>query len=264
MTTDRLELLLHEVVREIDYPDTPDLSHGVATRIAHDPLAPERHPSRRMARNRWRPALAAALVMAVAVVTLAFSPTARRAVAELVGVFGIQISVGERSDGPPPSTDLQDADLGERVSMREARAAVGFELKVPSSSVQTGWRRKVFLDRSVGESGMVSFAYQSDALDDPDIEFLITQFRASVDETFLKKSVAGGGEVRFVDVRGTTGFWLTGEPHTFIYVESDGDTREETARLAGNVLLWEENGITYRVEGPRSLRDAQRMAESLR
>ncbi len=261
MSTDRLELLLHEVAREIDYPETPELAFRVAHRLTRDPLAPER----RTRRTSWRPVpAAAAVVILIAIGTLAFSPSARRAAADLLGVLGIQISITGESDGPRPSTNLQDADLGRRVSIREAQAFVDFEVRVPAEHVQGGWVRTVYFDRSIGDGGMISFAYGSDARNDTDIELLFTQFRASVDETFLKKSVAAEGEVRFVPVRGTTGFWLTGEPHAFVYVESDGDTREETLRLAGNVLLWEEDGITYRVEGAPSLAAAQRMAESLR
>jgi hypothetical protein len=263
VSTDRLEVLLLEVANEIDYPPTPELSFRVAHRIARDPLAPERR-----SRRRWlRPALAIGIVVVlIGFFTLAFSPTARRAVADFLGVVGIRISVGteKSSTRDLPGPDLDDIDLGEEVSLGEAGSRAGFDVKVPNESVQGGWHRTVFFDPAIGESGMVSLAYQSDGTDDEEVEFLITQFEASVDETFFKKTLAMGSDVRFVDAPGTTGYWVSGEPHLFYYLESDGDLREESLRLAGNVLLWEAGGVTYRVEGARSLVEAQRIAASLR
>ena len=38
---------------------------------------------------------------------------------------------------------------------------------------------------------------------------------------------------------------------------------ESTLRLASDTLIWEEGGVTHRVEGAPSLADAVRVAESL-
>lgn len=40
-------------------------------------------------------------------------------------------------------------------------------------------------------------------------------------------------------------------------------TRTETARLAAKSLLWQKNGITYRLEGDRSLEEMTEIARSL-
>jgi hypothetical protein len=69
--------------------------------------------------------------------------------------------------------------------------------------------------------------------------------------------------VEFVNVNGGQGYWISGEPHTFAYL-STRVTIPERARLAGNVLLWEVGGVTYRIEGPRTLEEAMRVARSLR
>ena len=254
MNEARLEGLLTEVASEIDYPDTPDLAVGVTIRLAHDPLAPER----RHRRTSLRPVLAtAALVVLLALGSLVFSPTARRAAADLLGVLGIRISLGEGPDVPisPQGSELE---LGERLSLSSARREVDFPVRGPD-----GMEAATYLDRSVGDGGMVSLVYPSEARTYADVDLLITQFRASVDEGFFKKVSATEGKVRFVPVGDATGYWVTGEPHLFYYVDPSGDYREESVRLAGNVLLWESGGITYRIEGAGSLSEAQEIAASL-
>ena len=61
---------------------------------------------------------------------------------------------------------------------------------------------------------------------------------------FLKKLVGSQTNARFIQVRGEfSGLWLAGKPHVFFF------PREPT-RLAGNTLVWQGIGTTYRLEGP--------------
>jgi hypothetical protein len=46
-------------------------------------------------------------------------------------------------------------------------------------------------------------------------------------------------------------------------VDDQGRIVEETARLARDVLVWEEDGVAYRLEGELTKEDAIRLAESL-
>ena len=36
--------------------------------------------------------------------------------------------------------------------------------------------------------------------------------------------------------------------HEFFYLDADGEPQPDTARLAANTLLWERDGVTYRLE----------------
>jgi hypothetical protein len=49
-----------------------------------------------------------------------------------------------------------------------------------------------------------------------------------------------------------------------IYDDRDGILREASARLAASTLIWESDGITYRVEGDLTEAEAVAIAESLR
>lgn len=60
---------------------------------------------------------------------------------------------------------------------------------------------------------------------------------------FAKKFVAPGTRVEEARI-GEWGIWLTGAPHVLMWDQGNAQTR-----LAGNVLLWLQNGVTYRLEG---------------
>ena len=59
-------------------------------------------------------------------------------------------------------------------------------------------------------------------------------------------------------------YFLSGEPHQVILVDELGQPVTETVRLARDVLLWEEDGRTLRLEGDLTLGEALELAESMR
>jgi hypothetical protein len=69
--------------------------------------------------------------------------------------------------------------------------------------------------------------------------------------------------VEEVSVGGRPGFWITGSPHQFGYLDRTGAFLVETLRLAGNTLLWDSGGVVYRVEGAPTRGAALRVAASL-
>jgi len=248
---DRLDSALQQLAAGVEYPPTPALAGVVRSRIEDTPTT---SVARLFPRPRWyRPAIAVAALVVAFAATLTFSPTARRAVADLLGVAGIHIDLeGE----PPPVGPLRSGpnagELGEHVDVGEARAFVDFEIKVPA---RFNGAPLVYLDRSV-QGGLVSFFVDGERK-----PALVTQFVAQLDEGFFKKISGSGGEVEFPDVNGTPGFWVSGS-HVFYYV-ADGEFVEESVRIAGPVLLWEEAGVTYRIEGARSMAEALEIASSL-
>ena len=58
--------------------------------------------------------------------------------------------------------------------------------------------------------------------------------------------------------------WLEGTPHQFFYRDSAGNPSPETLRLAGNTLLWEQDGVTFRLEAQVARDEALRIASSFR
>jgi hypothetical protein len=72
------------------------------------------------------------------------------------------------------------------------------------------------------------------------------------------------GVVEEVTVGGEPGYWFSGEPHFFTYIDADGQFREERTRLAGNTLIWQRGDLTLRLEGQLPKEEAVRIAESMR
>jgi len=248
-----LERSLAAVGRRVDWPDGADLTRSV--RAAIDDAPPRRA-------TPWRTlAYAATFVALVATASLLAFPGVRTAVADFLGIGGVRIDTG----GPVP-TPAAELDLGEEVSLARARDRVSFEVLVPDA---LGRPDSVWLDtRVIG--GQVALAYESSpglpAAPGTNLGALVTQFPdAEVAATALKKVTGSRSGTTFepVMVDGEQGFWVSGEPHVIAYLEPDGDVRNETVRLAGNVLLWESNGVTYRIESTLSQAEALAIAESL-
>ena len=83
-------------------------------------------------------------------------------------------------------------------------------------------------------------------------------------EKGLPDDGAQGTQLDAISVAGEPGFWISGAPHGFFFVCYDvGECRQERYRLAGNVLLWELDGVTLRLESALTLEDALAIAESI-
>jgi hypothetical protein len=246
-----LERRLSSLADEVDWPDEADLTRYVRTAIAEP--APRTWVSRRAL------GYAALLVLLVGFVSLVFSPGMRTAVADFLGIGGVRID----TQGPVP-TPADRLDLGRSVSLTEASESVDYEVRVPAA---LGEPDEVFLDTGV-EGSQVALAYEATselpASPGTDLGALLTQFpEAEVAETALKKVTGEGTTFEPVSVGGEPGFWISGEPHVIAYLEPDGDVRNEAVRLAGNVLLWESDDVTYRLESRLGKADALAIAESL-
>jgi hypothetical protein len=248
-----LEQSLTAAGRRIAWPDDADLTRSVRAAIGDD--SPRRvTPARGLA-------YAATLAALVVVTSLLSFPGVRTAVADFLGIGGVRIDT--RGPTPTPAAEL---DLGEPVSLARAQEGVSFEVRLPGA---LGQPDSVWLDSGV-TGGQVALAYESSpdlpAAPGTNLGALVTQFPdAEVAATALKKVTGSQAGTTFepVIVEGEQGFWVSGEPHVIAYLEPDGDVRNETVRLAGNVLLWESDGVTYRIESRLSKREGLAIAESL-
>jgi hypothetical protein len=86
-----------------------------------------------------------------------------------------------------------------------------------------------------------------------------------VDAPALQKKLVGSGTlVELVDVDEAEGAFLSGEPHFLFLIDETGNTVEDSARLAKDVLLWDEGGVAYRLEGDLGREEALGLARALR
>jgi hypothetical protein len=250
LTDQELELALREVGAGVAFPPTPDLASSVRARLSRPtplPIETGRGGTARRRFGRPRFALAAAALLLAALLVLAASPDARTAVADALGLRGILISQLPSA----PTVTPAPLQLGERLDLAAAQARVPFRLLQPSA---LGAPTEVYVDPAVG-GGQVAFVYRG--------RLLLTQFQAGLEPGFFAKGLGPDTRLEQLTVNGGRAFWIEGRPHLFYYRDRSGEIRDESVRLAGNVLLWEQGGLTLRLEGNVSKDEAVRIASSV-
>jgi hypothetical protein len=218
-------------------------------------------------RNLW---LFAALLLIAIAGGLVLFPEARHAIADRLGLPGVVIQWVDEVPTPQPSQVGAPLLLGRPVTLAEAQAAVDFPIRVPTAVGFDAPGEIYLLEQD--EGAMVSFVYPAGpglpASDKTGVGALLTQFRGDADRGLIEKGLTDDGaqetSLQSVSVAGEPGFWISGAPHGFFFVCYDlGECREERYRLAGNVLLWEQDGVTLRLESALSRENAVAIAESL-
>jgi len=243
---ERIEAALREVGGRLAVPDAPaSLATAVLARL-EEPAPVSR---------RLRPGLVPRLVAAVVAlllalgVVMAVSPTVRAAVFDFLRIGGVEIHY----EPPPvePTTD-DPAAPGERdVTLDQARAAVPFDVRVPALLGDPD-KVRLLSDVDGAPPRAVSLHYSDARVD---------EFPGRVSPLFEK--FTRQPDVVRTDVDGAPAVWIP-RPHPVLYVDVHGDIQEEAARLAAKTLIWEANGMTYRVEGDFTQQQAERIARSLR
>lgn len=257
-----LEHELANLASAVNWPDG-DVATRVTQRLRDEELVAT-PPSRR---RTWRVCVAA--VAAVAAVAFAV-PSSRAAIRDWLGVRGDRITVLPASPStsvpsPPSTTSAPSVDLGPEVALADVRAQVGFTMPVPR---EPGFDHpdEVHVSHPPA-SGEATLVYRPRADLPPagatDIGMLISAFRADIDGGFFSKTADTGTSVETVTVQGRTGYWLEGAPHEFFYRDASGNPVPHTLRLAANVLLWEVNGITVRIESALPRDNVIRIADAM-
>jgi len=241
-----LEHALTELGRELAVPPAPDLAAGVLARI---------EPRRAVHPRRRRLVLAFAVVALAALAATLAIPDARSALLRVLHIGGERIELVDELPAVAPAPAELDLDvaLGKRSTLEQARREAGFDLRELDAEPDG-----VYL----GGRGTVWFLYGTPSK----VRLLVAQTpKLGLGEPFLlKKLAASGTQVEEVLVGGARGVYLAGARHLVLLVDEHGDIVEESARLAGNVLVWEANGVAYRLEGDFTRGEALMLAGSLR
>jgi hypothetical protein len=244
-----LDVALDRLGRTIEWPETPELAAAVRARLA---------PRRRILE---RPVVVVAVAVAAiaAAGVLAASESARSALLELLHIPGVEISYAEEL--PAVRFRLGEDTLGRRVSLTGAEELTPFELLVPTLDGLDEPDRVYYRESPPGD--MVTLVYE---VDGGNARLLLSQWYGST-APFFYKVLTGDTPARRVGVGAVPGLWISGGLHvvaTFSYRSPDGEYRQESPALAGNVLLWEDLGVSYRLEADVPLREALKIARSLR
>ena len=244
-----IEEALRDVGARLAYPPTADVRPAVLSRL-------ERGGQRRSLFDLLRSPLSLAPAVATLVLllaaTLAFQPIATQA-AEALGLRGITLfRIPDAAQGGPGRVIPANA---ERVASVEiASREVGFPVRVP---IELGQPDEIHV-RTADGAALAFLVY------DTRPSVLVTQLRGTLEAQLLGKTLPPGTTAVELDVNGGRGVWIEGAPHEFFYRSPSGQILTDTVRLAGNVLLWEQDGLLMRIEAQVGRDRALRIARSMR
>jgi len=245
---DRLEDRLLDLGSAVAFPATPPLSALVADRLSQP--------------RRWigggRP-VSRAFALALAATVLLVS---------LAAAFGIALGGLRLVFGPAPSplpSVVVGPGLGELTTLADARESVTFTLRVPALPGLGNPDLVYLAEPPAGGAVTLLYREREGFPADPatNIGLIVTQFRADIGPEVFEKLINTGVRVTSVSVHGLDAWWVAGGDHFFFYRDAQGNVIDSSMRLASDTLIWEEAGVTHRVEGAPSLADAIRVAESL-
>jgi hypothetical protein len=258
-----LERALVDLGPALALPAEPDLVARVSASIRAG-SAPRDH----RVSLRPRRALAfvtAAFVLIVTSLALAFSPAAREAVADFLGIGGVRIKVGPERGPTPTAAPGENLSLGVETTLAEAQDRVDFPIRVPSVLGLPPNPNAVY-HSDFPPGGRVSLVYraQPDWLPEArasGVGLLIMEFEGAAEPDFAKK-LSAEHQVEFTDVNGSPAYWVEGQ-HTLFFLDANGRQRTDTLRLSANALIWTEGDMTLRLESELELEDALTIAESM-
>lgn len=244
-----LESQLDRLASDVRFGDPPDVAGRVALEL------PPR--SRRQTRRFWLPVAVAAAIALLLVIAI---PQSRETVARWLNFGGIRIEWVERRTGSHDVPIDSALIVGEPVS---ASSVVGL-LALPGQEPHAIYRRT-----DAGMVDTVSFVYAPDEffpeIGNSGVGALLMQTDAEVDfYPFVKHALRTEQGSRFVVVGSVEGYWVaTGELVSVPYDPDGTYGLDLVTRPTGNVLIWQVDGITYRLETNLSRQEAVTLAESL-
>ena len=274
-----LEAALRGLTSVVAWPDATlpggsDIAAAVRARVETLPV-PRRDGLAGPFRWSWRPArralvLALAAVLAIVAIAGALG----------LGLPGLRIILGEAPPLPsisPPSatasasrtpqplgTSLRLGDPLDPTDRAELDARADFPVRLPADPA-IGPPETAFIDHAKG--GQVTLLWPTrpelPATLQPEIGLLISQFEGTVDRQFFAKATGANTIIEPVEVGEHDGYWLTGDPHIFFW-EGRGGFVDDARRWVGDVLLWSDGTVTYRLETSLGRDEAIAIAEGMR
>lgn len=170
-------------------------------------------PVRKRLRDRWRAFLAGFLVLLAG---LALTPPVRATVAEWLRIGGVQA----QPVGSGPSTAPPVPTVAGHLSLEQAAQTAGFTPKLPKElGAPTGVE---------ASKGFIATSWSGVRLE---------QFQSGIEPLYLKRYY---GSLDYIDQ--INAFWFKA-PHDLVLVD------KRVVRIAGPTLVWERDGVTFRLEG---------------
>jgi hypothetical protein len=242
---------------ELAWPATPSIAAQVSLAIASTPTSGSA-PRPMRARWGWRPARRALVLGLLAVILV---------VGVAVGIGfalgGLRLHFG----GPPPGSPLPPSvvaarGFGARTDMATAISRLG-GVMVPDASV-LGDPDHVYYHQQT-QAVALAWGTRPGLPADPrsGLGIVITEFRADITPGTFEKVLHEDALLERTSVGGRPAYWLAGGEHFFFFRGPDGEAVPTSIRMVGTTLMWEDAGLTLRIEGAPTMQDALRIADSM-
>ena len=255
LTDAQLGAAISDIAEDLAWPTTPDVAGEVGATLRLQRKAPSLVAPRLSLPSRRR----TVLVIAATLLALAGAALAARLVIEL-GAATVQVVPGAPT--ALPTDVISPDDLGRAMSLAEAGAVAGFEPALPGalgSPVRT-WVDDLGVGPDVPAQRVVSAWAPSPELPripETGIGALLMQFEGDGLAAF-KQVFSETNDFGTAVVDGREAFWTSGE-HRLVLVTGQGSL---TLLVTGNVLIWQVDAFTFRLETSLPKHRAVAIAES--
>lgn len=248
------EKQLIDISKGMDYPPTPDIAGFVSSRL---PLA--RSP--RLISKTWAWSLTIVLIL---ISSLLLIPPARAAILEFIQIGIVRIfpqpiePTAEATQTAIPETPTPISPLpfletiAGKTTLEDAQEQVTYPILLPTYPVDIGEPDYVFVQNAEGNMTILVWLDPQN----PQAVLLSLHFVPAGSWAIEKVRPTTLEETT---VNGVRAIWTVG-PYPLRF--TDGDL-EFTRFINGNVLIWADDTVTYRLETDMSLEEAIQIAESL-
>ncbi|MCQ3938304.1 MAG: hypothetical protein DPW18_14830 [Chloroflexi bacterium] len=248
------EKQLTEIAKGMDYPPTPDIAGFVSAR-----LRPARSP--RLISKTWAWSLTIALIL---LLSLLLIPPARAAILEFIQIGIVRIfpqpiePTAEPIQTIAPSTATPISSLpfletiAGKTTLADAQKRVNYPILLPAYPADIGEPDYVFVQNADGNMTILVW------LDPQNPESVLMSLHFVPPGSWAITKVSPT-LIEETTVDGVRAIWAVG-PYPLRFTNGDLDF---TRIVNGNVLIWADDTVTYRLETDLSLEEALKIAESL-
>ena len=243
---DPWEARVQAAAQQFAYPPTPPIVEAMRERLPPQ----RRQPTRNVLRRR-----SAALITILLIAGSLAVPPVRAAVQAWLRIGAIEFVRPAPTEPAPLPSVL--ADLAGETTLEQARTQATFPIKLPTYPEELGTPDQVYLQDLNGQAVICVWL-------DPRASGKVHLSLHALSSAAWAYKIADEQLVEETTVNGERALWVRG-PHLLQFREKNGDVAYGTRRLVkGNVLIWQADALTYRLETDLPLQEAVRVAESLR
>jgi hypothetical protein len=244
-----IDALLRRASGAFAYPPTPRIADAVAARLRDEPARPPLLP-RLLAAPLARAAAGAALALLLVLGVSLAVPRSREALADFFGLSSVRVDRTPHVGPTPPA--LSPESFARPATIEEARAAVAFPLRFYERDGVRYYPNAVYL----ADAGS-TIPYPILVYDDFDLY--------ERQGGFFGKGGPDPDLIHEIEFDGMPALWIDEGGHIAETYDAEGRLIVESVRTVERAtLIWERDGITFRLETALSQAGAIEVARSLR